>query len=654
MAEVVEIIVKLTDQVAPAAKKITKELTAVQKAGQGLKKGVGAGVKALSMIPAAAAGAAVALAAAKKAFDFAEQGAQIQQMGESWDFLMKKVGVSPGILDDLSKSARGTITEMQIMTSTATLLAGAGDELAKSMAEASPQLLEIAKAANKLNPSLGNTTFLYESIARGVKRASPLILDNLGIVIKIGDAYENFAKTLGKSAKELTTEERSMAVLNATLKAGDNLISQVGGTVDSVTDSFAQLTTISAEMANLFKTDLFNALGPTIVEMAEGAAEALEFGRATRELGLTGLEAARLIDEFGGSTEAARAKIIEMAKAQRKWFEEIDRNVIDGWAAATRGFASATGEAAEEARGLKASIVELSEASLGAIAMDEGLKLYNKAIEEGDTQKAAEIARQLERIGMDMLGMKQGQVAGSLAIAQLTADLGNAASSAEFAAFISALERMAVLSRLVRDVIPSGEDRPTRTTTRDTGIQETARGGPLTGINLVGEEGPELIVDGMVIPANKTRELLRMGLMPENRFARVADGGSRGVRRLAELDSLGGALSLGGTEGTTSVFDLPTSGLATATTDTAVSAAVQAAITATQGVAQETAAVVAAAISPQVVTQSQQILTMQARLAESNARSESLQAQMLEAIRELGTADDTGDAMAEAIQFLDA
>ena len=94
-AEVVEIVVKLTDQVSPAARKITKELTGVQKAGQGLKKGLGAGVKVLSMIPAAAAGAAAALAVAKKAFDFAQQGAQIQQMGESWDFLMAKVGVSP-------------------------------------------------------------------------------------------------------------------------------------------------------------------------------------------------------------------------------------------------------------------------------------------------------------------------------------------------------------------------------------------------------------------------------------------------------------------------------------------------------------------------------------------------------------------------------
>ncbi len=122
-AEVVEIIVKLTDQVAPSAKKITKELTAVQKAGQGLKKGVGAGVNVLSKIPAVAAGAAVALAAVKKAFDFAEQGAEIKQMGESWDFLMTKLGVSPAILGDLSKAARGTVTEMQIMTSTATLLA---------------------------------------------------------------------------------------------------------------------------------------------------------------------------------------------------------------------------------------------------------------------------------------------------------------------------------------------------------------------------------------------------------------------------------------------------------------------------------------------------------------------------------------------------
>lgn len=42
-----------------------------------------------------------------------------------------------------------------------------------------------------------------------------------------------------------------------------------------------------------------------------------------------------------------------------------------------------------------------------------------------------------------------------------------------------------------------------------------AAGGPLTGLNLVGEQGPELIINGVVVPAAETRKLLSLGLTPD-------------------------------------------------------------------------------------------------------------------------------------------
>ena len=46
-----------------------------------------------------------------------------------------------------------------------------------------------------------------------------------------------------------------------------------------------------------------------------------------------------------------------------------------------------------------------------------------------------------------------------------------------------------------------------------------ASGGPLSDFALVGEEGPELIIDGIVIPAEETRKLMALGLLPKHRFA---------------------------------------------------------------------------------------------------------------------------------------
>jgi len=49
-------------------------------------------------------------------------------------------------------------------------------------------------------------------------------------------------------------------------------------------------------------------------------------------------------------------------------------------------------------------------------------------------------------------------------------------------------------------------------------LSGTARGGPLTGFNLVGEEGPEFIINGNVIPADETRMLLRRGVRPQHAY----------------------------------------------------------------------------------------------------------------------------------------
>jgi hypothetical protein len=153
-----------------------------------------------------------------------------------------------------------------------TLTAGAGDELAKKLMESAPQLAEIAKAANKLNPALGDTAFMYESIGTGVKRAQPLILDNLGLTIKVGDANEKMAKELGKTVEQLTAEEKAMAILNATLEAGDTLIAQVGGSVESAADDFAQM---EVKIKNA-KDELLKGLAPAISQVVDEMTPAID------------------------------------------------------------------------------------------------------------------------------------------------------------------------------------------------------------------------------------------------------------------------------------------------------------------------------------------------------------------------------------------
>ena len=64
----------------------------------------------------------------------------------------------------------------------------------------------------------------------------------------------------------------------------------------------------------------------------------------------------------------------------------------------------------------------------------------------------------------------------------------------------------------------------------DQDLDEQASGGALSDLSLVGEEGPELIINGIVIPAQETRKLMALGLLPKRRFAfgGPLDGGGGG------------------------------------------------------------------------------------------------------------------------------
>jgi hypothetical protein len=227
----------------------------------------GAWKKVQATVAGVAAGLAAAGVVVKGAFDLGLAGAKINQQTESFKTLLSVIGAAPDLLQQLRDASRGTITDMGLMSSTAALLSGASDELARSMAKGAPQILAIADAANKLNPTLGSTEFLYQSLMTGIKRGSPLLIDNTGLTVRLGEANEAYAKKLGKTVEQLTEEEKKQALLNGVLEAGDNLLRQVGGSADSMTDPFERLSAATTNLGNSIKSKL----APGLAQAAEAA-----------------------------------------------------------------------------------------------------------------------------------------------------------------------------------------------------------------------------------------------------------------------------------------------------------------------------------------------------------------------------------------------
>ncbi|MBN2389887.1 MAG: hypothetical protein JXR84_04145 [Anaerolineae bacterium] len=168
------------------------------------------------------------------AFEFAEAGAKVAQTRKNFDDLGMSIGT-------LRNAVGGTVSDMTLMSGTLTLTAGASATMQKAYKDAVPELLSMAKAASKLNPTLGDTAFMYQSLSTAAKKQSTMIADNLGIVVKQETAYQNYAKSVNKSVESLSAEEKQLAFLNELMRQGNVLVDQAGGNVASLTDNYDRM-----------------------------------------------------------------------------------------------------------------------------------------------------------------------------------------------------------------------------------------------------------------------------------------------------------------------------------------------------------------------------------------------------------------------------
>ena len=241
----------------------------VEKSARGLDKLGGVmSSGSLAMLFGGTAGVAGAVGIAKTVWSLGELGAQSLDTERSFSTLMQSVGQSPALLNQMKAAAGGTVTELQLMQAANTALAGTQGQLSTELAGAIPKLIEAGRAAAMLNPAMGDAAFMTQSLISGIKRGSPMLIDNTGITLKLGEATQAYADSVGKSVTELTAQERSIAILRATLSGADTLIQQTGGSLDSMTGDM-QRAQVAAQEA---KTAFAEMIAPAVAEGATNLA----------------------------------------------------------------------------------------------------------------------------------------------------------------------------------------------------------------------------------------------------------------------------------------------------------------------------------------------------------------------------------------------
>lgn len=323
------------------------------------------------------------------AFEFAEAGAQIRQTKDSFADL----GIS---IESMRSAVNGTVPDMTLMSGALTLNAGASKTMQAAYTAAVPQLLQMSKAASKLNPSLGDTTYMFQSLSTAAKKQSSMIADNLGIVVKQGVAYQEYAKSINKSVDALTDEEKSLAFLNELLKSGNTLIEQAGGNVDSLTDSYSRVRTNLENATNGLKeqTGAAGGLVDAIATLTGNYSKWYEAANATGKsvIGFKGtLESVQLVLTGTNATiEKYNSATYKMGEVTATAAESM-KAYIASLPASFENVGSAMRNA-----GYEASVWgELSRSSsLGSM---DALNQYNQAIA---AQEAASVAAAAEQIAL--------------------------------------------------------------------------------------------------------------------------------------------------------------------------------------------------------------------------------------------------------------
>jgi len=125
------------------------------------------------------------------------------------------------------------------------------------------QITALGKAARDASVILGrDTTDSFNRLIRGVTKAEPELLDELGIILRLEDASKAYADSLNLNAKDLTQFQKSQAVANDVLSQAEKKYGRIIAIVDPGVNKFNQLGKAFDDIVNNIREVAVNIATP--------------------------------------------------------------------------------------------------------------------------------------------------------------------------------------------------------------------------------------------------------------------------------------------------------------------------------------------------------------------------------------------------------
>ena len=183
------------------------------------------------------------------AFGALKRSAALEQLSAGLIHVGTAAGANlPAVADSLVEITDAAISTKEAMTAVA---------LGTSAGFSTSQMEGLTKVAKGASLALGrDMADAMSRLTRGAAKLEPEILDELGIMVRLDDATEAYAGTLGKTAAQLTQFERRMAFTNAIIEQGREKFGAIADSIDAnpydkLSATFENLTQIVFKLANV-------------------------------------------------------------------------------------------------------------------------------------------------------------------------------------------------------------------------------------------------------------------------------------------------------------------------------------------------------------------------------------------------------------------
>lgn len=315
-----------------ATNRATPVIQQVQGSLRGLNSAAGLATGGLATLAGAAGvGALMAVAGqvGSAATEIARMAAASESVGNAFRTMAAAAGQSAaGILGELQRISGGTISEYELMLS-------ANRAMMLGVADSAEEMNALMAVAMSRGRAMGlSTAQAFGDLVTGLGRASPLILDNLGIVVDAESLYTDYAAQIGTTADALDEAQKKQALVNQVMKEAETVdLSNVEGMASSFERAQASIADMKAALGELFGPAIAG-IADTLARAVTGVSDALNTDAAEQVL-LDIAEARAILQDaesrmYADQTRAAYASMAEMPDSVRTALAEYETR----WSAA--------------------------------------------------------------------------------------------------------------------------------------------------------------------------------------------------------------------------------------------------------------------------------------------------------------------------------